>query len=103
MGTRYNTGAWLECRRFAIGFLEEARERLAGRTDALFDAALAHYREVAAHLGRVAEVYPWEWGVSDESVLPVDDRSRAAADALRAARAAEASGLQALEKIVQAL
>jgi hypothetical protein len=103
MGTRYNTGVWLECRQFAVSFLEEAGERLAGRADALFDAALVHYREVAARLGQVAEFYPWEWESSDEDVLPVDDKSRAAVESLQAARAAEAKGLQVLEKIVQAL
>ena len=36
-------------------------------------------------------------------VLPVDDKSRAAVEALQAAKGAEAAGLQALGKIVQAL
>ena len=103
MGTRYNAGVWLECRKNAVGFLEEAKGRLAGWADALFDDALAHYRVVAESLGKVAEVYPWTFEASDEDVLPVDDRSRAAIQVLQAARDAESAGLRALDKIVQAL
>jgi hypothetical protein len=36
-------------------------------------------------------------------VLPVDEKSRTAVEALREAKGAEAAGLQALEEIVQAL
>ncbi|MBN1579923.1 MAG: hypothetical protein JXA89_04420 [Anaerolineae bacterium] len=103
MGMRYNTGVWLECRQFAVGFLEEAKERLAGRADGLFDEAIAHYQGVSANLGKVAEIYPWTFESSDEDVLPVDDNSRTAVEALQAARKAEAAGLQVLDKIVLAL
>jgi hypothetical protein len=103
MGMRYNAGVWLECRKNAVGFLKEAKERLPGRVDAAFDEARAHYAVVAEKLGDVAEIYPWVNGASDEDLLPVDDRSRAAVEALQGARDAEAAGLMALEKIVQAL
>lgn len=103
MGTRYNTGVWLECRKNAVGFLEEAKGRLAGRADALFDQALAHYSVVSESLGKVAEIYPWSFEASDEDTLPVDDQSRAAVAALQAAKEAEGAGLQVLEKIVAAL
>ena len=103
IGMRYNTGVWLECRRNAVGFLEEAKERLSGRADALFEGALAHYRVVSDKLGEVAEVYPWTSEASDEDTLPVDDRSRTAVRALQAAKEAEAAGLQTLQEIVQAL
>jgi len=103
MGMRYNTGVWAECRKYAVGFLEEARERLEGRVDGLFHEALAHYKVVSDNLNKVAEAYPWADQASDEDVLPVDDKSRAAVEALQAAKGAEAAGLQALRKIVQAL
>jgi hypothetical protein len=103
MGMRYNTGVWLECRQNAVGFLEEAKGRLKSRADALFDVALAHYRIVSESLGEVAEIYPWSFEASDEDVLPVDDKNHAAVETLKAAREAEAAGLQALEKIVAAL
>ena len=103
MGMRYNAGVWLECRKNAVGFLEEAKERLSGRADGPFDEALTHYRAVAENLGKVAEAYPWTFEASDEDLLPADETSRAAVEALQAARGAEAAGLQALEEIVQAL
>jgi hypothetical protein len=103
MGTRYNTGVWLECRRNAAAFLEEARTRLAGRADCPFEEASARYRAVAEWLGRVAELYPWSFEASDAEMLPVDDTSRAAVEALQAAKEAEADGLKALEAIVAAL
>ena len=103
MGVRYNAGVWLECRENAVGFLEEAKERLAGGADSLFDEAVAHYTVVSENLDKVAEAYPWSFEASPDDVLPIDDDSRAAVEALQAAKAAEAAGLQALEGIVQAL
>ena len=87
----------------AVGFLEEAKEKLSGRAGALFDEALACYGVVSDSLNKVAEIYPWTFESSDEDRLPVDDQSRAAVTALRAARDAEVNGLQALDRIVQAL
>jgi hypothetical protein len=103
MGMRYNAGVWLECRKNAVGFLEEAKERLPDHADGPFDEALTHYRAVAENLGKVAEAYPWTFEASDEDLLPADETSRAAVEALQAARGAEAAGLQALEEIVQGL
>jgi hypothetical protein len=103
MGMRYNTAVWLECRQNAVGFLEEAKERLSGRANALFEEALAHYTVVSENLGKVAEAYPWTFEASDEDALPVDDKSSTAVEALQAAKEAEAAGLQTLHKIVQAL
>jgi hypothetical protein len=103
MGTRYNTGVWLECRKYAAEFLQEAQTRLAGRAGDLLDEAQNHYRIVAESLGQVAELYPWVWEASDEDRLPVDDKSGAAVEALQAARAAEAAALETLPKIVRAL
>ena len=102
-GTRYNAGVWLECRRNAAGFLKEAQDRLSGVADTLFNQAAAHYRAVAAGLAQVEEFYPWSHETSDEAVLPVDDTSAAAIDALKAARAAEEAGLQTLGEIIQSL
>jgi hypothetical protein len=101
-GVRYNAGVWLECRTYAVGFLEEAKQRLAERADGLFDKALVHYRAVAESLGKVAEAYPWVNDPPDEPIQ-IDDNARAAVEALGAAREAEAAGLKTLEQIVQAL
>ena len=85
------------------GFLQEARQRLTGRADELFDRAYTQYATVAAALGKVVELYPWKDDASDEDVLPVDDRSRAAVEALHTAKEAEAAGLVTLERICQVL
>lgn len=103
MGTRYNAGVWFECRRNAVAFLTEARERLPGASPSLFEQALRHYDAVAANLSSVAHVYPWHAYVEDGTTLPVDERSRSAADSLRKARRAETDGLATLERIVAAL
>jgi hypothetical protein len=103
MGVRYNAGVWLECRRNAAAFLQEAQERLPGRADGAFARARAQYQVVADELGRVAEIYPWSNQASDEETLPVDERSEVAVAALQAARAAEAQGLLTLQDIVAVL
>lgn len=103
MGTRYNAGVWLECRRNAVGFLTEANDRLPAEAAPLFADALRHYTAVAANLSGVAHVYPLHAYVEDGRTLPVDERSRSAADSLRKARAEETAGLHALEQIVASL
>jgi hypothetical protein len=103
MGARYNAGVWAECRRNAAAFFEEAKGRLPGRADAAFDEAIAAYQVVAEGLGKVAEIYAWKWEASDEDLLPMDDDSRTAIEALQAAREAESAGLQTLKAIVEAL
>jgi hypothetical protein len=103
MGMRYNAGVWLECRKYAAGFLQEAKSRLADRAGAEFDDAQAHYAAVSEALAKVAELYPWTFESSDEDLLAVDDASCTAVKALQAAKEAEAAGLQALARIVKAL
>jgi len=101
MGLAYNAAVWEECRRLAVDFLQQARQRLGGGKEALFDQAIAPYQVVAGQLKKVTELYPFQ-GPS-QAPIGVDDKSQAAAAALQAAREAEAAGLQSLEKIVQAL
>jgi hypothetical protein len=86
-----------------VAFLQEAKDRLAGRADAALGKTLTHYQRVAQELGRVSEIYPWTYEASDEETVPIDEQSRTAAEALRAARKAEADGLDALRAIVEAL
>ena len=103
MGTRYNSGVWYECRRFAAAFLREARERLPGRADQVFDKAIASYTKVSESLETVSKIYPWHEGATDEDTLPVDDNSRNAVTALEHARDAEAEGLGSLREIAEGL
>jgi hypothetical protein len=102
-GMRYNAAVWLECRRKAVGFLKEAKRRLAGRADQRFDEALAQYAQVADRLAEVAEAYPWLDVVSEDALVPRDSRSDDVIEALGAAKRAEMRGLTALEGIVSAL
>jgi hypothetical protein len=97
-GMGYNAAVWHECRRFAVGFLKEAKERLDGVASELFDNAIEHYQVVADRLGKVSESYPFTPGGHAE-VIPVDDRCKEAVDWLKEARESEAAGLMLIEKI----
>jgi len=88
--------------KYAVGFLAEAKQRLAGRAAGLFDGTLDRYRVVSENLGKVAGIYPWV-DAAPEEPLPVDERTRAAVEALEGAREAEVCGLAALSEIVRAL
>jgi hypothetical protein len=97
----YNAQVWSECRAFAVAFLQEAKDRLGNRTQASFDEAIVHYQEVDAKLKRVAELFPFH-GLEPEHIQDQQLRQEAL-ERLRAARDAEASGLDGLQKIVDAL
>ena len=96
LGAPYNAAVWQECRRFAVEFLKEAKERL-GEPAAPFDAAISHYRAVAEDLKKVAELFPFV--EREEGHVKDKERCAEAAAALRAAREAEAAGLAALANI----
>ncbi|MHC4342687.1 MAG: hypothetical protein ACYSX0_21040 [Planctomycetota bacterium] len=99
MGHRYNAEVWAECRAQACAFLEEAKERLAGRADALFDEAREHYGIVADRLRSVRELHPFaERGSGQERI-----ESPESAEFVRQAAAAEANGLETLGRIAAAL
>ncbi len=95
-GMAYNAVVWHECRRFAVEFLKEAKERLGGPA-APFDEAIASYEAVAERLKKVVERFPFH-GLKSEHIQD-EGRRAEAAEALRAAREAEAAGLAALAKI----
>ncbi|MFX1475164.1 MAG: hypothetical protein ACFFCO_06795, partial [Promethearchaeota archaeon] len=61
------------------------------------------YRQVAEHLGKVAELFPFQKDELTMDPIKVDETSRQAVERLRAARDAEAEGLQVLEKIAENL
>jgi hypothetical protein len=104
MGMSYNAAVWEECRRHGAEFLvEEAKGRLDGALGSLLDEAARHYRTAARQLKVVCDQYPPSPHHWPEGTIQVGDRSRAAADALRKAQAAEADGLRVLTEIVGAL
>ena len=98
MGMWYNAAVWEECRRYGVEFLEEAKGRLDIGLRPLVDEALIHYRAVAEQLKAVTGFYPaYRAG---EGEIEVNDTSRAAVGALKAAREAEAAGLEVLGRLV---
>ena len=105
-GQAYNAQCWAECRRHAVAFLEEAKQRLADpKLAPLFDEALARYRIVSEQLGAVAKAFPFKVGDTagmNERIRDAGRRAKAV-EALTAARDAEAAGLKALGRIVDAL
>lgn len=101
-GMGYNAGVWHECRRFAVEFLLEARERLDGTVSRDFDQAIQQYQRVADCLAQLSERYPYI-PESTPQAIPVDGESLEAVGWLKEARQAEAEGLSILEKISTAL
>jgi hypothetical protein len=101
-GMGYNAAVWLECRKFAVAFLEEAKGRLGGAADGSFDRALTHYQVVAERLEKVSARYPWtpEGG---PATIPADDACQEVVGWLQEAREAEAEGMSALEGILETL
>jgi len=95
-GMAYNAAVWHECRHFAVEFLKEAKERLGGPA-APFDEAISNYEVVAENLKKVAELFPF-LGRQPEHIED-EGRRAEAAEALRAAREAEAAGLESLAEI----
>jgi hypothetical protein len=97
-GMAYNAAAWGECRDFAHKFLREAAERFKGQVVAHFYKAAGHYKAVAENLKKVADAFPFF--TMKPEYIEDESRRRTAAEALQAARKAEASGLELLERLV---
>ena len=97
LGQGYNGAVWAECRSEAVAFLKEAKERLAGRADALFDEALEHYSLVHAKLQALAALHPFELGSGEEEQL----KSPEGAALVREAAVAEKQGLAVLGRLLE--
>jgi hypothetical protein len=102
LGMGYNVEVWKECRHYAVSFLKEAKERLEGKAESLFDDALAQYQIVASRLSQVAEMYPFipSHNPEAEGNIKTDEKCQGAVDLLNQAREAETAGMEVLEKIV---
>ena len=101
MGTAYNSEVWNECRRLAVGFLKEAKQRTGASLGTLFDEAIGHYSAVADNLEKVRETYPFKGPEGDYDMS--ESRRGRAVEHLKLARAAEEEGLTILKKIVREL
>jgi hypothetical protein len=97
----YNLGLWHECRAMAVDFLHEAKLRLSGRCDPLFDEATGHYARVCQLLQTLTALHPprekANWGPDSTFA------SAEAAALVREAGQADARGLACLRQIVEVL
>lgn len=101
IGAMYNAQVWRECRHQAVAFLQEAQDRLGDPAlTPLFADALQHYQRVERKLGLVCDQFPFEDGARKASQ---PERQQRAQRALRDAKRAEQSGLEALAQIVARL
>lgn len=100
-GLAYNAVVWSECRKNAVAFLQEAKDRL-NRNDveSLFEKAIGYYLIVSQKLKIVSEIYPFSQKL-DMKPVQVDSRARQATEALKIAKESEAAGLEELETLVQ--
>jgi len=99
-GMAYNSAVWGECRRFAVEFLKEAKNRLDKKLDSLFDQATEHYEKVAHNLNRASELFPFP---PKGNQINDAERCRTAVEHISEAKDAEEAGLEALEKILKKL
>jgi hypothetical protein len=114
-GAGYHAAVWSECRTFAAGFLEEARQRLDGRAARSIEAAARQYARVRDELLEVSRLFPpclaaaAPEGLTEEDARELKSyatdagRRRAAAGHVRSAKAAEEAGLAALEDAARSI
>lgn len=95
----WNAFLWRDCRRMAVEFLREAKDRLAGRCDAAFDEATGYYGIVRDRLEAVVELHPERENA--DWLTPL--QSEEAAGLIRQAGEAESRGIVALDAIVAGL
>lgn len=94
----WNVRTWLECRREAAAFLEEAKGRLPGRCGELIDEAASHYLQECALFYRMLVLHP-----PGDSFTHETFRSDEAAALVRQAADRDALARQCLRRIVDAL
>jgi len=102
IGTALNAGSWAECRTFGVQFLKEAKERIGGRTDKLFDEAAGHYETERESLRKVSELFPIHLNYAIEPIKDAE-LSQRALEHLKNASKAEEAGLKSLEKLYSEL
>ena len=101
-GMAFNAAVWAECRKNAVAFLKEAKQKLSGRCDQAFDDAISHYETVAQRLNKTAQLFPfsppdWDKNARNAQLLGIITNE------LATARQAEEKGLAALKDIAAKL
>ena len=103
-GGQCDARTWLELRRLAVQFLEEAKSRIGtADTAALFDDAHSHYQDVSQNLQPVAHRFRLETIGEHQRQLGDKAIRDEVVGQLKAAKAAETTALKALAKIVAIL
>ncbi len=104
-GGAYHAAIWAECRRFALEFLEEANQRAGKKYESLFQPAIEQYKLVSDNLNEVEKLFPYKSATEDEWKRNMEDEKRRqeAVEHLKAAKSAEAAGLESLARIVEAM
>jgi len=102
-GNAYNAVLWNECRRFAVEFLIEAKERVSRNIDSLFDEAIEYYSIVSENLANFTTIFPFKDPNTKGEEIKEKEKVVNGLGLLRFARKAEESGLTTLEKISRRL
>ena len=102
IGTALNAGCWAECRTFGVQFLKEAKERIGGKTNKLFDEAAGYYETERESLQKVSELFPIHLNIAYEPIKNTE-LSQKAIEHLKNACEAEEAGLRSLEKLYSKL
>ena len=104
-GTAFNAVVWAECRRHAVGFLQEARSRLDNKHQPLFDEAIRHYEAMRERLHEVSDMFPYEDTTDEQrNALMLDNSLRdQTIERLQLARDAEEAGVRSLAGIARKL
>lgn len=96
-GHAYNSAVWAECRKHAVDFLIEAKERLGDLAADEIDEAMGYYTTVADKLSKVSERHPLR------EKLEGNFQDGEAAEMVRETAEVEGRGMEALGKIVERL
>ncbi len=103
-GVSYNAAQFAEARKYAVAFLEEAKEGLGEELGPLFDRAIRSYSLAASNMEQLSQLFPHSLSSAEPSLgLKDEKKRRAAINFLRAGREAEVEGLKALTDIVKIL
>jgi hypothetical protein len=100
-GAPYNAACYLEARRNAVAFLNEARDRLPAKFADGFDDAIHQYEQVVEQLQVVSEAF--STGKDAQPGGTYEERAQRAQEALLRAKGAETRGVMALQKLLSSL
>lgn len=102
-GNAYNAAVWNECRAFAVKFLVEAREKLGDGLSKSLDQAIEHYSIIAKNMESFTNLFPFTGPDTKGNEVKDPEWVKRGLKHLRAARTAEASGLETLGDILEKL